>query len=98
MIKAGQFAQECLYAATVSLFALEQFEEAMQLCGELISQSPDSAQIRSLHRAIQQRLADKLARNLEESQQRVAVAGAVGVGVAVLAGALFAARALSKKR
>ena len=39
--------QESLYAATVSLFALEQYEEAMELCGDLIAQNPDSTQVRN---------------------------------------------------
>jgi tetratricopeptide (TPR) repeat protein len=38
---------ESLYAAAMTLFALEQYEEAMELCGELISQNPDSPQVRS---------------------------------------------------
>ena len=45
--QAGQFVQESLYAAAMTLFALEQYEEAMELCGELISQNPDSPQVRS---------------------------------------------------
>mmetsp|Transcript_31176 Transcript_31176/g.58032 ORF Transcript_31176/g.58032 Transcript_31176/m.58032 type:complete len:121 (+) Transcript_31176:183-545(+) len=49
--QAGLFIQESLYAATVSLFALGEFEEAMELCGELISQNPDSPQVApSCHR------------------------------------------------
>mmetsp|Transcript_14625 Transcript_14625/g.24273 ORF Transcript_14625/g.24273 Transcript_14625/m.24273 type:complete len:166 (+) Transcript_14625:176-673(+) len=96
--QAGLFIQESLYAATVSLFALGEFEEAMELCGELISQNPDSPQIRSLHRAIQLRLREKLDRNMEESQRRVAVAGAVGLGVLVAASAVLVAKSLSKRR
>ena len=41
--------QQCLYAAAVSLLALGQLEEAMQLCGELLSQSPDSPQVSDSH-------------------------------------------------
>lgn len=52
-VQAGVGVQECLYAATVSLFALQQFEEAMELCGELISQNPDSTQVMTGSRKIQ---------------------------------------------
>jgi len=55
-------------------------------------------QIRSLHRAIQLRLREKLDRNMEESQRRVAVAGAVGLGVLVAASAVLVAKSLSKRR
>ena len=45
----GVCVQQCLYAAAVSLLALGQLEEAMQLCGELLSQSPDSPQVSDSH-------------------------------------------------
>ena len=37
--------QECLFAATITLYALQEWEEAMQLCNELISHNPDSSQV-----------------------------------------------------
>lgn len=51
-------------------------------------------QIRSLHRALQLRLEEKLARNLARGQQATA---AVGLGVLVAATAFFVAKAVLGK-